>query len=33
MIEATDRKIDILGYELCGLTEEEIMIIDGNGSI
>jgi hypothetical protein len=26
--EATDRQIDALVYELCGLTEEEIAIIE-----
>ena len=28
-IEATDRQIDALVYELCGLTEEEIRIVEG----
>ena len=28
-IEATDRQIDALVYELYGLTEEEIKIIEG----
>lgn len=28
-IEATDRQIDALVYELYGLTEEEIRIIEG----
>ena len=28
-IEATDRQIDALVYELYGLTEEEIKLIDG----
>jgi len=28
-IEATDRQIDALGYELYGLTEEEIGIVEG----
>jgi len=28
-IEATDRQIDVLVYELYGLTEEEIKIVDG----
>lgn len=27
-IEATDRQIDALIYELCGLAEEEIEIVD-----
>jgi hypothetical protein len=27
-IEATDRQIDALVYELCGLTEEEIGIVE-----
>ncbi len=27
-IEATDRQIDALVYELCGLTEEEIKIAE-----
>jgi hypothetical protein len=30
-IEATDRQIDMLVYELYGLTEEEIGIVEGNG--
>jgi len=29
MIEATDRQIDALVYELYGLTEEEIKIVEG----
>jgi type II restriction/modification system DNA methylase subunit YeeA len=29
-IEATDRQIDALVYELYGLTEEEIKIIEGS---
>ncbi len=29
-IEATDRQIDALVYELYGLTEEEIAIVEGN---
>ena len=29
-IEATDRQIDALVYELYGLTEEETAIIEGN---
>jgi hypothetical protein len=29
-IEATDRQIDLLVYELYGLTEEEIKIVEGN---
>ena len=29
-IEATDRQIDVLVYELYGLTEEEIAIVEGN---
>ena len=28
-IEATDRQIDALVYELYGLTEEEIKIVEG----
>ena len=28
-IDATDREIDLLVYELYGLTEEEIKIIEG----
>ena len=28
-IEATDRQIDVLVYELYGLTEEEIKIVEG----
>ena len=28
-IEATDRQIDVLVYELYGLTEEEIAIVEG----
>jgi hypothetical protein len=27
-IDATDREIDKLVYELCGLTEEEIKIVE-----
>jgi len=30
-IEATDRQIDSLVYELYGLTEEEIAIVEGRG--
>jgi len=30
-IEATDRQIDALVYELYGLTEEEIRIVEGAG--
>jgi hypothetical protein len=30
-IEATDRQIDLLVYELYGLTEEEIKIVEGRG--
>ena len=30
-IEATDASIDKLVYELYGLTEEEIRIVEGNG--
>ncbi len=30
-IEATDRQIDALVYELYGLTEEEIEIVAGEG--
>jgi len=29
-IEATDRQIDALVYELYGLTEEEIGMVEGN---
>ena len=29
-IDATDRQIDQLVYELYGLTEEEIRIVEGN---
>jgi hypothetical protein len=29
MIVATDKQIDALVYELCGLTEEEIGIVEG----
>ena len=29
LIEATDRQIDALVYELYGLTEEEIRIVEG----
>ena len=32
-IEATDRQIDALVYELYGLTEEEIAIVEGRGCI
>lgn len=31
LIDATDREIDQLVYELYGLTEEEIGIVEGNG--
>jgi hypothetical protein len=31
-IEATDRQIDALVYELYGLTEEEIAVVEGRGS-
>lgn len=31
-IEATDKQIDKLVYELYGLTEEEIRIVEGQGS-
>ena len=31
-IEATDRQINALVYELYGLTEEEIGIVEGGGS-
>jgi hypothetical protein len=31
-IEATDRQIDLLVYELYGLTEEEIRIVEGEGT-
>ena len=30
-IAATDRQIDALVYELYGLTEEEIRIVEGKG--
>ena len=30
-IEAVDRQIDALVYELYGLTEEEIAIVEGRG--
>jgi hypothetical protein len=30
-IEATDRQMDALVYELYGLTEEEIAIVEGGG--
>jgi hypothetical protein len=30
MIEATDEQIDALVYELYGLTEEEIRIVEAN---
>ncbi len=30
-IEATDKQIDALVYELYGLTEEEIRIVEGEG--
>ena len=29
VIEATDRQIDVLVYELYGLTEEEIGVVEG----
>jgi hypothetical protein len=31
-IEATDQQIDRLVYELCGLTEDEIGIVEGGGA-
>jgi hypothetical protein len=31
-IAAADRKIDALVYELYGLTDEEIKIVEGSGS-
>jgi hypothetical protein len=31
-IAATDRKVDALVYELYGLTDEEIKIVEGSGS-
>ena len=31
-IDATDRKIDELVYELYGLTDEEIRIVEGEGT-
>ena len=31
-IQATDRQIDQLVYELYGLTEEEIRIVDGDAA-
>jgi hypothetical protein len=30
-IEATDRQIDALVYELYGLTEEEVAVVEGRG--
>jgi len=30
-IEATDKQIDLLVYELYGLSEEEIKIVEGGG--
>jgi hypothetical protein len=30
MIAATDKAIDVLVYELHGLTEDEIRIVEGN---
>jgi hypothetical protein len=30
-IDATDREIDALVYELYGLTEEEIVVVEGRG--
>ncbi len=32
-IAATDREIDQLVYQLCGLTEEEIAIVEGTGNL
>ena len=32
-IEATDRQIDALVYELYGLTEEEIAIVEGGARV
>jgi hypothetical protein len=32
-IEATDRQIDLLVYELYGLTEEEIAIVEGRSPV
>ncbi len=31
-IDATDKQIDKLVYELYGLTEEEIKVVEGQGS-
>jgi hypothetical protein len=31
-IEATDRQIAALVYELCGLTDQEIQIVEDSGS-
>jgi hypothetical protein len=31
-IAATDEQVDVLGYELYGLTEEEIRIVEGEKS-
>ncbi len=33
LIGSTDRQIDALVYELYGLTDEEIAIVEGPGSI
>jgi hypothetical protein len=32
-MDAIDRQIDALVYELCGLTEEEIRIVEGISTI
>jgi hypothetical protein len=29
VIEAIDQQVDALAYELCGLTKEEIRIVEG----
>ena len=29
MIDATDLEIDRLAYELCGLTEDEVTVVEG----
>jgi len=31
-IEATDRQIDVLVYELCGLAEDEVRVVEGTGA-
>lgn len=32
-IAATDRQIDELVFELCGLTKDEIRIVEGAGAV